>query len=150
MNCEIVTLKEKAVAGYSARTNNASPDMGKVIGELWQRFYSDGGYPSIPEKINGKAHEIYTDYEADEKADYTVMVACETRSAYVPEGFEIRTIPAGRYAKFIVKGNMMTAAAEFWQKLWKMDLDRSFVCDFEEYQNNDCENAEIHIYIGLR
>lgn len=45
---------------------------------------------------------------------------------------------------------MITAVAQFWQELWKMDLPRSFVCDFEEYQNADPENAEIHIYIGLK
>jgi len=62
----------------------------------------------------------------------------------------VRKIPAGSYAKFIVKGNVVTAVAEFWQELWKMDLNRAFVCDFEEYQNGDCENAEIHLYIGLK
>ena len=30
-----------------------------------------------------------------------------------------------------------------------MDLPRSFVCDFEEYQDGNFENAEIHIYISL-
>lgn len=45
---------------------------------------------------------------------------------------------------------MITAVSEFWQKLWNLNLDRSFICDFEEYQNADLENAEIHIYIGLK
>lgn len=40
MNYEIVNLEEKIVAGFSARTNNASPDMGKIIGGLWQKLYS--------------------------------------------------------------------------------------------------------------
>ena len=30
-----------------------------------------------------------------------------------------------------------------------MDLDRNYKCDFEEYQNADVENAEIHIYISI-
>lgn len=150
MNYEIVMLDEKTVMGFSTRTNNASPEMGKVIGGLWQRFYSDEGYVNIPDKTNGKALEIYTDYASDEKGDYTVMTACETNSAAVPNGFVTKKIPAGKYAKFIVKGNMMTAPAEFWHKLWEMKLDRSFVCDFEEYQNSDIDNAEIHIYIGIK
>ena len=62
----------------------------------------------------------------------------------------IHTIPAGRYAKFIVKGDMHQAVAGFWQQLWEMDLPRSFVCDFEEYQNSSMDEAEIHIYIGLK
>lgn len=31
-----------------------------------------------------------------------------------------------------------------------MDLPRSYVCDFEEYHDDNMEEAEIHIYIGLR
>ena len=45
---------------------------------------------------------------------------------------------------------MVTAVNDFWQQLWGMNLNRSFVCDFEEYQNADPENAEIHIYIGIK
>lgn len=150
MNYEIVMLNEKTAAGYSARTNNASPEMGQIIGSLWQKFYSEEGYQNIPEKTTGKALEIYTEYASDENGDYTVMTACETNSRNIHESFDTIKIPAGKYAKFIVKGNMITAPAEFWQKLWKMKLERSFVCDFEEYQNSDIENAEIHIYIGLK
>ena len=40
---------------------------------------------------------------------------------------------------------------EFWQKVWNMNLDRSFVCDFEEYQaGDDMDNMEIHMYISLK
>ncbi len=151
MNYEIVDLKEKTVVGFCARTNNTSPDMGKTIGGLWQNFYMEEGYPLIKNKADSKALGIYTDYAADEKGDYTVMVACAvTDAADIPGRFTVRKIPAGSYAKFIVKGNMVTAVAEFWQELWKMNLNRAFAYDFEEYQNSDCENAEIHIYIGLK
>lgn len=44
---------------------------------------------------------------------------------------------------------MKEAVAKCWQEIWQMDLKRSFVCDFEEYQNDCMEDAEIHIYIGL-
>jgi predicted transcriptional regulator YdeE len=45
---------------------------------------------------------------------------------------------------------MVTAVGEFWQKLWQMPLDRTFVFDFEEYQNSDPDNCEVHIYIGIK
>ena len=151
MKYEIVTLEEKQVAGIEARTNNFSPDMGMVIGGLWNQFYNEGIYESIANKTNQKALGIYTDYAGDEKADYTVCVACETeKGSTQKQGVTVRTIPAGKYAKFIVKGNMHTAVAEFWQELWKMDLPRAFQCDFEEYQNDSMEEAEIHMYIGLK
>lgn len=151
MNYEIVNLEEKTVVGISARTNNFAPDMGMVIGGLWQRFYGEGIYNAIQNKVNDKALGIYTDYVADEKADYTVMVATEVgASETLSAGILSRTIPAGRFAKFVVRGNMHQVVAQFWQELWKMDLPRNFISDFEEYQNGDMDNAEIHMYIGLR
>lgn len=151
MNYEIVNLKEKTVVGLSARTNNTSPEMEKVIGGLWQKFYSPEICPKIKNRANQKALGIYTDYDSDENGDYTVAVMCEvTEASELPDGSEERKIPAGRYAKFTVKGNMVTAVREFWQELWNTDLNRAFVCDFEEYQNADPENAEIHIYISLK
>ena len=80
MNYEIVTLAEKTVVGFSARTNNTSPDMEQVIGNLWKKFYSEEGYPAISKKTGSKAMGIYTDYASNETGDYTVMVACEAES----------------------------------------------------------------------
>ena len=79
------------------------------------------------------------------------MVASEiANNNTLPDGVVKRVIPAGNYAKFVVKGHMQKAVAEFWQKLWMMDLPRAFTYDFEEYQNSDMEHAEIHIYISLK
>lgn len=150
MDFETVQLSEKTVAGFSVRTNNSSPDMQKDIGGLWQRFFTQEGFFALKNKVNEKAMGIYTDYENDEKGSYTVMTACEVTGADVPKQFEVRTIPSGKYAKFVVRGNMVTAVADFWQQLWGMKLERSFICDFEEYQNADPDNCEIHIYIGLK
>lgn len=150
MNYEIIELKEKTAVGIGARTNNFSPDMGNVIGELWQKFYAEGIYASIENKANDKSLGIYTDYNGNEKNDYTVFAACEVSELSNANKFSIVKIPKGRYAKFIVKGDMHKAVAEAWTEIWKMDLPRSFICDFEEYQNDDMNNAEIHIYIGLK
>ena len=150
MDFETVQLNEKTVAGFSVRTSNASPDMQKDIGGLWQRFFTPEGFFALGNKVNQKALGIYTDYENGEKGSYTVMTACEVTDTNVPPQFEVHTIPRGKYAKFVVKGNMVTAVADFWQQLWAMELERSFVCDFEEYQSADPDNCEIHIYISIR
>ena len=154
MEYEVVTMEEKKVVGLAARTNNMSSDMGNVIGGLWNDFYGKGVYQAIGHKADQKALGIYKDYAGDHRDDYTVMVACtvteaeKTKDAPVPVVSTV--IPAGKYARFIVKGDCKTAVGEFWQKLWSMDLPRSFQCDYEEYQNDDCEHAEVHIYIGLK
>ncbi len=149
MNYEIVTLEEKLIAGISARTSNHDPNMGAVIGQLWNRFFCEGIYASIPQKANEKALGLYTDYAKDETGEYTAVVACEVLSAADSDAFMTRKIPAGRYAKFVAKGDMRKAVADAWQEIWKLDLPRKFDCDFEEYQDDSMDNAEIHIYISL-
>ena len=151
MNYEIVKLKEKIVVGIAARTNNYDSNMSTVIGELWNRFYSENIYDSISNKKNDKALGIYTDYEGDEKDNYTVLTACEVNS--IPannNNLSVCKIPEGNYAKFVIKGDMYKAVADAWQEIWQMNLPRTFIYDFEEYQNDDMNNAEIHIYIGIK
>lgn len=154
MDYEIVTLQEKTVMGVTARTNNSAPDMGSVTGGLWEAFYQKGFYEKIPAGKKDRVLGIYSDYEGDETADYNVTVACEVTleslEQGIPEGMTVKKIPAGRYAKFVVKGHVQYAVMEFWQQLWQMNLDRAFAADFEEYQDSSMEEAEIHIYIGLK
>lgn len=52
MDYEIVNLEEKIAVGVSARTNNSSPDVGAVIGGLWNQLFNEGIYASIPQKTN--------------------------------------------------------------------------------------------------
>ncbi len=153
MNYEIVTLQEKLVAGITARTNNHAPDMGMVIGGLWARFYQGGIYESIPDKADEKAIGLYTDYAGDADDDYTAMVCCTVTKEPKHSAYELRRIPAGPYAKFVITCHMRTAVEEVakaWREIWRMDLPRTFICDFEEYQDSHMEHTEIHLYIGLK
>lgn len=146
MNYEIVELEKRDVAGVSAEANLNSPDASKIIGRLWEKFYG-GTYASLQGKANEKCIGLYTDYR--DNGDYKIMVCSEVNS--LEQTAEIMTIPAGKYAKFVINGNIVTAVQEFWQKLWNMKLDRAFVCDFEEYQGGeDMDNMEIHMYISLK
>lgn len=150
MNYKIVNLKEKIAVGLSARTSNADPKAGEIIGGLWSSFYNGGVYSSVRGKINDKVLGIYTDYSSDEKGEYTVSAACEVKALLTDNTLSVFKIPEGKYAEFIVKGDVKTAVAKAWAEIWNTPLPRAFICDFEEYQNNDMNNSEIHIYIGLK
>lgn len=149
---EIVNLTEKTVAGLTIRTSNQDSNMTKDIGVLWQKFFANDVYQSIPNKSNGHSIGLYTNYENDVKGAYDVMACCEVNSTKnLPNHIATEIIPAGNYAKFIVHGDVQKAVSEFWTKLWSMDLDRKYSSDFEEYQSgSDMSNAEIHIYISLK
>ena len=146
MNYEIVNLEQKTVVGVSAITSNTDPKMGEIISGLWEKLYQGGVNAAIKNKVNEYAIGLYSDYLNDQ---YCVTAGNEVSK---PENDEltVKIIPAGKYAKFSVHGNMVTAVAEAWGEIWEMNLSRRFTGDFEEYLNNDWENADINIYIALK
>ena len=151
MTYELVTLADKLVVGITDRTNNAAPDIGEKIGQLWHRFYSDGLVNEIGHRVDHVALGIYTEYASDEKGDYTVMVACQVTEP--SSRFETRVIKGGKYAKFVVKASqdqLVSKVADAWTAIWQMPLPRLFAADFEAYQVADGEQAEVHIYISLK
>ncbi|MCM1023174.1 MAG: effector binding domain-containing protein [Prevotella sp.] len=156
MNYEIVELKEKTAAVLTARTNNSSPEMGEIIGGLWQKFYSEEIFPALKNRANAYALGLYTEYASDEKGDYTAAVGCETTDeTELPDGMKTIKIPAGKYAVFSITGEMdfdgqLAALQNLRRELWGTDLKRSYVCDFEEYRSADPKYADIRVYIGLK
>ncbi len=147
MNYEIVTLQQKIVVGVSVVTSNNDPRMGEQIGGLWTQLYEGGVHEQIKNKVNEYAIGLYSDYAPD--GSYTVTAGNEVSSSENSD-YTTKIIPAGRYAKFSIHGHMIDAVAKAWEEIWQMPLDRCFTCDFEEYLNCDCENADIDIYIALK
>ncbi len=146
MKYEIVTLAEKTVVGVSGVTSHNDPKMGDMIQGLWENLYQGGVNATIKNKINDHAIGLYSDYTEDQ---YCVTAGNEVSKAENDE-LVVKKIPAGNYAKFSVHGHMVTAVVEAWEKILKMDLDRSYTGDFEEYLNSDWEAADIDIYIALK
>ena len=146
MNYEVVHLEEKIMVGVSAATSNSDPEMGKIIGGLWEKLYQGGINAVIKNKVNEYAIGLYSDYTED---GYWVTVGNEVSKAENPE-LTIKAIPAGKYAKFSVHGHMEKAVSDSWGEIWQTDLDRNFTGDFEEYRNADPENCDIDIYIAIK
>ena len=152
MNYEIVELKEKIVEGIGVRTNNQNGKSIGDIGGVWQRFFTDGEYAKIENKVNNKTIGLYTDYDGDYTCDYYFLAGSEVKEkSNDMENRVYKVIPGGKYAKFVIIGDVQKSVGEAWQEIWNMDLDRKYTCDFEEYQNNteDMQKQEIHIYIAL-
>ena len=143
MNYEIVELKEKTIVGFAARTSNEDPQMGAIIGDLWKQLYTPENTEKIQNRVNAYAIGLYSDYAKD---GYQVTAGFEVSDAESGNGFTVKTIPAGRYAKFSVHGDMIEAVANFWKEIWETPLDRTFTGDFEEYLSQE----DIDIYIAIK
>ena len=143
MNYEIVELKEKTIVGFAARTSNEDPQMGAIIGDLWKQLYTPENTEKIQNRVNSYAIGLYSNYD---KEGYQVTAGFEVSDAESGNGFAVKTIPAGRYAKFSVHGDMIEAVANSWKEIWETPLDRTFTGDFEEYLSQ----KDIDIYIAIK
>ena len=143
MNYEIVELKEKTIVGFTARTSNEDPQMGAIIGDLWKQLYTPENTEKIQNRVNAYAIGLYSNYD---KEGYQVTAGFEVSDAESGNGFTVKTIPAGRYAKFSVHGDMIEAVANSWKEIWETPLDRTFTGDFEEYLSQE----DIDIYIAIK
>lgn len=150
MEYEIVELEEKIVAGIGTRTTNEEGKSIQDIANVWQKLFAEGAYDKISNKQNHKTIGLYTEYEGDYTQPYYFMAGCEVSKAFAKD-IATKIIPKGRYAKFVITGDVQNSVGQAWAKIWNMDLQRKYSCDFEEYQNNseDMQNQEIHIYIAI-
>lgn len=108
---------------------------------------------------------LYDRYQEGRKMKYEIVELGEK----IVEGIGIRTTnqegkamqdiaklweefyTKGKYAKFVITGDVQKAVGKAWIQIWNMNLKRKYTCDFEEYQNNtdDMQNQEIHLYIAV-
>lgn len=153
MKYEIVELEEKVVTGVKIKTTNQNGKAVQDIGLTWQKLFADGIYEKIQNKANNKTIGLYTEYEGDYTKPYTFIAGAEVNQKS-EDNKEIATkiIPKGKYARFVIIGDVQNSVGQAWQEIWNMDLKRKYDCDFEEYQNNsqDMQNQEIHIYIAIK
>lgn len=144
MNYKVVELKEKTVVGISAKTSNEDPKMGEIIGGIWNRLF-DGVIETVKNRSNQYTIGLYSDYTQE---GYTVTAGCEV-SKVENQALTVKTIPAGKYAKFSFEGPMDTMMVDAWQEVWSTELPRNFKGDFEEYLNKEQENCKMNIYISI-
>lgn len=147
MKYEIVELEEKIIEGIEIRTTNENGKSMQDIGKTWQELFTNGVYEKIKNKLNNKTIGLYTDYEGDFTKPYIFIAGAEVSK----KTDNCKIIEKGKYAKFVIIGDVQNSVGQTWQEIWNMDLKRKYTCDFEEYQNNskNMQNQEIHIYIAL-
>lgn len=154
MQYEKVSSEDFTIVGISVRTNNLNNQAKRDISQLWGQFILNNIADSIPNKISDDVYCVYTNYESDHTGDYTTTLGCRVSdtSTVIPEGLIIKEIPENNYLKFISEGKLPESVAQVWDFIWKSDLNRSYIADFEVYgiasQNPD--NAIVTTYLSIK
>lgn len=147
-----IKIEPFKVIGISVRTTNENGQSATDIGELWNKFMSEGIIERIPNKIDNVILSIYTDYEGDYTKPYTTLLGCKVENLNkIPKGMIGKEFEGGSYSKFTAKGDL-TKGAVFgeWSKIWGMDLNRRYTADFEIYgeKAENPTNAEVDIFVA--
>lgn len=151
------------LVGITARTNNAqlfeSDPATNVVAKTVQHYFQNNVADKIASRKNpGTTFCVYTDYESDEKGDFTYFIGEEVTSfEKLDDGYHQITIPAQSYSKFTnPPGPMPNVCIDMWKSIWNMDQHglggkRTFIADFEIYDHRsaDHQNAILDIYIGV-
>lgn len=142
------------IIGITVRTENNNGKGLIDIGGLWARFMTENILVQIPNKIDNTIYSIYTDYESDYTGLYTTILGCRVSNLdNIPSGFVGRNFASGKYNKYVAKGNILTGiVADAWKNIWSLEIDRSYIYDFEVYGANAQNplDAEVEIYIGVK
>lgn len=155
MDYKIIELQEKRFVGLSDHLANNDEEMPRKIGKLWSDMFTERIYENIENKSNDFPICLYSDYgnadSAGEVLSYNVLVGYEVQKDSTQKTQYVeKIVPAGKYACFLVKGNVSESVGKAWGEIWKLPLNRSYTGDFEVYLNEDMENAVVEIYIALK
>lgn len=154
MDYEIVHLLERSLLVLPpVRLSNSDVNLSEKIGSMYHNFYERCS--QIGCAVNGNPICVYSNYARDLKGNfdpsvgYDISIGCEVDSFVVKNGWVEMVIPAGKYAKFVITGNLVKQVPDSWAKICSMNLPRRFAYDFDEYQTKDVTNGQVHIYVSL-
>lgn len=154
MTHKTVELDQFQVVGISVRTTNQNEQSKSDIGNLFTMFTRLGLVDKIPNKKTSDIYCIYTDYEGDFNAPYTVILGCKVLSIdeNLANGFVGKTIPKTKYQVYKSTGKLPDCVGETWNKIWKSDIDRKYVADFDLYgaKSQDPNHAEVDTYVSVK
>jgi predicted transcriptional regulator YdeE len=151
-----VALEPFVVVGIEARTSNAAEmSFEGVIPDLWNRFMHEGLAEKIPDRADDNVMALYTDYESDDTAMYTIVLGAKVNAVgELPEGVIAKQVPASSYSVFeSPRGPLARIVFETWEQIWKdKTLDRSYKADFEVYgpAASNPRDGQIEIYVGIK
>ena len=142
------------IIGLSIRTSNDPGRAEKDIPALWATFMSKNTIANIPNIIDANIHCVYTDYEGDHTAPYTVVLGMRVSSLeMIPETMTGMSFSGGDYKSYSAAGNLEEGIVyQAWSKIWNDDINRAFTADFEVYDASkpDPSNTAVDIFIALK
>jgi predicted transcriptional regulator YdeE len=153
-------MTKNEIAGFTLaglalkkKTTNANGQAAIDCGNLWQEFEKGNYAGKIPGKLDDQLFAVYHDYEGDYEQPYFYFIGCRVApGSLIPAGMDSLTLTGGSYLQFVAEGKMPDCVADTWRKIWKTNLDRAYIADFEVYdeRSTNWDKAVVDIFVGVR
>ena len=152
MDFTVVEKPSFMVIGIACRTCNESYEAMHDIPKLWEQFFKETCQGRIPNRISEEIVALYCDYEKDHTKPYTLIIGCGVPSLEViPKGMVGKVVPASKYALFQAKGDQPRTLIDTWISIWQMDLERTYLGDFEIHHLDFGHNPRtIDVFVGIK
>ncbi len=145
------------VVGITLRTTNKEAFETGTIQKLWQQFFTQQIFDTIPNKINNDIIALYYDFESDKDGQYTLLLGTKVSSIdLIPTGLSAQHVPAENRKIFTSEqGPIIDVVIKLWQNIWNLEdqkkLHRAYQFDYELYdqRSHNPEQAQVAIHIGL-
>jgi len=133
----VKNIPARTVVGIARRTTGADGRRTKDLMAAWAAVLRTNASAKIKNRaVPPIMYAVYSDYETDWRGAFSYLIGCGvTRAGTVPEGMEVRKIPAQTYAVFSAKGQMPDEVLAIWSMVWLSDLPRTYTFDFEVYDS---------------
>ena len=146
------------VIGIAIRTSNNAAFSDNSIGNLWQRFFAESVFATIPHKIDHAIVAVYYDFATDRNGEYNLLLGARVSSIdEIPMGMIAYHVPSQKRAIFVSEsGPVGQVCFDLWKKIWLLEdenkLNRAYSADYELYdeRSKDRQNAQVAIYIGIK
>ncbi len=144
MDYKIEQIKELCITGIKTRTDNTKAM--QVCPKVWEQFFKENTMEKINTIVpNSGLYAVYTGYESDEHGEYDFVIGAQTPKSDANDGFTAIRVPEGSYAVFAADNKEQVLPA--WQQIWQTKLKRTYVSDFECY---DQTTGQVKIYVGIQ
>jgi AraC family transcriptional regulator len=164
-----ITLKGGAIMDYQIVRRESftilakvikvpNDDMGTIIPKFWTECKENNSIKVLCD--NGLKNELLGICEPEKKGEKTFRygVGIECRSdLFVPQEFEVWTIPARTWAVFQCKGPLPASIQDMWKRIYaeflpQSDFERLDEIDLELYQKDfaDKESSVCEIWIPVK
>ena len=133
------------IAGLTIRTANAGGRAIRDIGALWQQFIAQGILQTIPNRHSDDIYCMYTEYEKDANAPYTVILGCRVNALDgLPAGITGKEIGENTYRLYT--SATQDSVVTTWVHIWQSEIDRAYEADFDVYKQDGSVGTYLSVH----